>query len=100
MAQRRLAAAALLAAASLLAAAAAVSAAPAPDASASSSHKPLLPLDGSDIGLFVVAFLALGLASGAGVGGGERGPAPAAGRWELMNVKATGRVDICIRPCT
>lgn len=35
-------------------------------------HKSLMPLAGTDIGLFIVVAVALFIASGAGVGGGER----------------------------
>lgn len=35
-----------------------------------SHHKPLMPLIGTDIGLFIVIAVALFIASGAGVGGG------------------------------
>jgi hypothetical protein len=37
---------------------------------AQSHHKPLKPLIGTDIGLFIVVAVALFIASGAGVGGG------------------------------
>lgn len=37
---------------------------------ASPHHKSLMPLNGADIGLFMVIFVALFIASGAGVGGG------------------------------